>query len=495
MKLRRVLSLSFLIALQLYCALGFGISTFNTALGNSVRVLPPLPHSSYKKCEYTCNSLRKNPASLSAADGDIGHHSKKGSEKESFLHVLNAAFLVAGTTIGGGFLALPSVVAPTGFYPSVVALFGIWGFFLSQSFVLVECISRARFDSEDDSPPGVAGAAKSVFGLKGEITIGILLVVLLQATLVAQISRAGMLFSNYRMGCIASAFSIAALVFGPKDGIYFASKANAVLTLLFILSTFSVFGCGFGIADWSRLGMSSNWSSVPGALPSLLQLLVYGEIVPTVCQLLKYNTKRIKMAITIGSILTLFLQIGWSGLGLSLVSSGSAVDVLLANAGPVRLPLFCLAITAILTTILGSYLALLSTVTDFVRKKKSDDDKTGTESQSNLQEGRESNSLLQRIKIAAIISVPASLIACSSPSIFLRAIDFAGSYPVLMLWGVIPPVVALIQRSRDGKGDSKFKRSAGSSAWLAILASLSLGMVGISAVEDIVSFVSRFKGL
>ena len=506
MKLGRIISLSFIVALQLNSALGFGIVTVNTALGNSVRVLPPLrlPHSSYKKCEYR-SSLRKNPSSLSATDGDVGHNSEKGSGKESFLQVLNAAFLVAGTTIGGGFLALPSVVAPTGFYPSVAALCGVWGFFLSQSFVLVECISRARFDSEDDSPRGVAGAAKSVFGLKGEIATGILLVVLIQATLVAQISRAGMLFSNYRMGCIASAFSIAALVFGPRSGIYFASKANAVLTLLFILSAFSVFGCGFGIADFSRLGMSSNWSALGGALPSLLQLLVYGEIVPTVCQLLKYNTKRIQMAITIGSFLTLCLQIGWSGLGLGLfsglgvslelVSSGSAVDVLLATASPVRLPLFSLAVTAILTTILGSYLALLSTVTDFVNEKKSDEEETGTESQSKLQEGRGNNSLLSRIKVASIISVPASLIACSSPSIFLRAIDFAGSYPVLMLWGVAPPVIALIQRSRDGKGKSKFKRSAGSSAWLAILASLSFGMVGFSAVEDIASFVSRFKGL
>ena len=170
-------------------------------------------------------------------------------------------------------------------------------------------------------------------------------------------------------------------------------------------------------------------------------------------------------------------------------------DVLLATESPVRLSLFSLNFTAILTTILGSYLALLSTVTDFVNEKNSDEEETGTESQSKLQEGRGNNSLLSRIKVASIISVPASLIACSSPSIFLRAIDFAGSYPVLMLWGVAPPVIALIQRSRDGKGKSKFKRSAGSSAWLAILASLSFGMVGFSAVEDIASFVSRFKGL
>ena len=57
---------------------------------------------------------------------------------------------------------------------------------------------------------------KSFFGVKGEIAIGILLTILstlpyIEATLVSQISRSGMLFANYRLGCLVSAFSIAAL--------------------------------------------------------------------------------------------------------------------------------------------------------------------------------------------------------------------------------------------------------------------------------------------
>jgi len=69
--------------------------------------------------------------------------------------------------------------------------------------------------------------------------------------------------------------------------------------------------------------------------------------------------------------MTLCLQIGWSGLGLSLASSASdAVEVLLASSRSVRLPLFSLNITAMLTTILDSYLALLSTVNDFMQRRE-----------------------------------------------------------------------------------------------------------------------------
>jgi amino acid permease len=154
-----------------------------------------------------------------------------------------------------------------------------------------------------------------------------------------------------------------------------------------------------------------------------------------------------------------------------------------------------LAITAILTTILGSYLALLSTVNDFVQKsrKKDINHDDGEVSDSSMQKSQGDNSPWHRMKVASIITVPASLIACSSPSVFLKAIDFAGSYPVLMLWGVAPPLMALIQRSRDDKGTSKFKTTAGPSVWLAVLALLAIGMIGFSAIGDMASFVNKFK--
>jgi tyrosine-specific transport protein len=408
----------------------------------------------------------------------------QSAKQQPALDILNAALLVSGTTIGGGFLALPTVVAPSGFYPSAVTLIGVWTYFLAQSFVLVECINRARNNNggQQDQSQGVAATAKSVFGIKGEVTIGVLLAVLIQATLVSQISRAGMMFPNYRAGCLISALSIAAVVFGPRSGIIFASKANAVLTSLFLLSAMSVFGCGIQMADWSRLSVSNNWSSIPSAIPTFLQLLVYGEIVPSVCQILKYNTKHIHGAIILGSIMTLCLQIGWSGLGLSLVSSSAIdpVNVLLSSSGPVRIPLFCLAFTAILTTILGSYLALLSTVNDFLGRK---------EGKNNLKSY--SSSISQRMKVASVITIPASIIACTSPTIFLQAIDFAGSYPVLMLWGIIPPVIALVQRFkcrrdlREGEV-SPALNTAGPSVWVALLGSISLAMVGKNTFNDLV---------
>lgn len=412
------------------------------------------------------------------------------SNTRDLIDLVKTSFLIAGTTIGGGFLALPTVVAPCGFYPAAISLFGVWFYFLAQSFALVECINRAKIDSE--VPPTIASISRTAFGSKGEAAIGILLTILIQATLVSQIARAGMLFFNYRLGCLASAFSIAALVFAPRSGVRMAANANAGLTTLFLLSCISVFSIGVGSADFSLLSASNNWSMMPSALPSFLQLLCYGEIISTVCEISNYNAVKTKKAIVLGSFMTLCLQLTWSALGIALTPASSTIDAvsaLIQNGGPVKLPLLSLSVTAILTTILGSYLALLSTVNEWV--DKFDSRKIDKESAKGE---KDKNNILKRIKVGALISIPATLIASTSPSVFLAAIDFCGSYPVLSLWGIVPPVVALIQRSKEDKNErTQSYRSAGPSIWLAILAAFSVSLVGYNAIDDLSSVFAIFQ--
>lgn len=51
----------------------------------------------------------------------------KGTESQ----LLNAISLVAGTTVGAGILALPSVAIESGFFPSSAALIGSWIFMVT----------------------------------------------------------------------------------------------------------------------------------------------------------------------------------------------------------------------------------------------------------------------------------------------------------------------------------------------------------------------------
>jgi tyrosine-specific transport protein len=375
------------------------------------------------------------------------------------------------------------VVAPSGFVPSATALVGVWAYFLVESFVVVECLLTARSISKNkEEHPGIAAAAKSAFGTIGEAAVVVLLVLLIEATLVSQISRAGALFpsSYYRLGCSAVALSVAAIVFGGPRG-SFVPTINSGLTVVFCVMAVVLFGAGAPAADWSRLtttAANGGWSSLPRAIPTFLQLLVYGEILPTVCRLLQYQVGPIRLAIVLGSILPLGLEVGWAALGIGLIPTtttvavGDPVAALLAAGGPVQAPLLILAGTAILTTIIGSYLALQSTLEDLfpVRRRPS---------------------RRRRLVAATSIVAPALAIASISPDLFLRAIDFAGSYPVLLLWGVTPPTICLLQRRRRRRqGDVVVEQSSPPSSslplwWLWGLAILSSGLFAMSAMPDL----------
>jgi len=447
------------------------------------------------------------------------------ASRTEFGRIWNAALLVAGTTIGGGFLALPTVVRPTGIVPAVAALSGTWLFFLVQSYVVIDCLQWTKRKREPStttttaiaenrrSSPGISAAAQSAFGDRRKTAIALLLVVLTEATLVSQIARAGILFSgppasssswmslSYPLACALSSLSAAYLVFGTRRGLKFASESNSILTTLFLVSAVAVAAKGVPSAKWTRIGIGrpiggASWKALPESVPVFLQLLVYGEILPTVCELLDYRTRPIRQAVAIGSMLTLVLQIGWAALGLCLIPTGGSsrsldpVTVLLSTKNsPVRLPLLCLSVTAILTTILGSYLALESAYKDFdvTVNLHSRDEAAAENDLAGEYKTTLSGTTANRFKVASLIVLPALAIASTSPSIFLKAVDFAGSYPVLLLWGVAPPAIRLAQRKQQERQKALQSGTAMGrwrTGWLYFLMLLSTGLVGMSAKDD-----------
>lgn len=401
------------------------------------------------------------------------------SKQPNRSRIVSAALLIAGITVGGGFLALPTVVAPVGFFPSALTLVGVWVFLGAQALMMVEVLCRVHRDLKkggQSTPPGVAAAARATFGKTGEYLITFLLVLVVEATLISQISRAGMMFppSLYRVGCSLAALSVATVIFGPgsknqRENI--ATSLNSILTVVFFTMAILLFVLGVPAAEWSRLSTVQNYKSLPQVVPTFLQLLVYGEILPSICQYLNFQKRPIRWAIGLGSILPLILELGWAALGSGLNpnASGSLQDpvALLLQTGPIQTPLFCLALSAILTTILGSYLALESTIKDTLPVPSN---------------GKRHSRFLS----ASLIVLPALAIASISPSLFLQAIDFAGSYPVLLLWGIGPPAMAMRLRHNDQSTSTTNGKNVETLPkwWIKTLLGVSILLFGMSAVPD-----------
>jgi tyrosine-specific transport protein len=469
-------------------------------------------------------------------------------------------------------LALPIRVAPAGFLPSATALVGVWLFFVGQSLVVVEMIvnearrrnevgsvaiqalesssntavssagrSRNAVEATTQADVGLPSIARRALGGWGETAVSSLLVVLTMTTLVSQISKAGTMaapafspslstfslgnLGSYRAACATAALSFGALVFA--GGVTTAARVNVLLAGVFAVSGAVLFTVGAPRADWTRLWNPCNWQAASQSIPTFLQLLVYSEILPSVCVLLKHQLSALRIAVVLGSLLPLLVEVAWAGLGLgltplpplsSVVSGGAAasstvvasvvdpVNLLLKAGGPVQWPLMCLAAAAVSTTVVGSYLALGNTFSDLLTNTREGSATAGAQNPAK----RQWSQRRQRLLIAFLSILPPTLVACSSPDVFLAAIDFAGSYPVLLLWGIAPPWMALKLRHKHRKDvllseeqqpmndvaakggsflvrqcrDSKQRDSSGSDAWLVCLAVASSALVLSSAIPD-----------
>ena len=145
--------------------------------------------------------------------------------------ILSQAALIAGTTIGGGFLALPSATAPAGFFAASTGLIASWAYLLACALSLTETIFMIKGikdkewsvnskqaeleerdsdstvsseDSNEDSPVqeqemrrlSMFSIVKKCLGSAAGTAAGGVFLVLMMATLVAQLSKVGVLLEG-----------------------------------------------------------------------------------------------------------------------------------------------------------------------------------------------------------------------------------------------------------------------------------------------------------
>jgi tyrosine-specific transport protein len=323
-------------------------------------------------------------------------------------------------------------------------------FLLAEALVVAEAVGRCRGRASLTTVAETAGASK--LAVRG------LFFALVTATLASQLSKAGALLPavSYRAATLAAAVAACVAALGPSTKR--AADLNALLTAVFAASavgvgltaTTSIKAGGLAF-DASRLSIT-NAAAARRSIPTILQLLVFAETVPTVNELLDGDPPRIRAALAFGSLAPLLLEAAWACLGLGLITRGDPFEHLLGS-DPTRLCAILLAGAAVATTALGSILALKSDVAPTA----------------------------SRPRLAALYAtMPAVAVALTSPEVFFRAMDFAGAYPVAILWGVFPPLACLkLRRTTSGA------RTAGPDAWLVALASVSGLFVASTAARDI----------
>ena len=288
------------------------------------------PHSALRHR----SSLQPSNCRLFSESASIGPAPSSSSSANTF----SSAALIAGTTIGGGFLALPSVTAPVGAIPATMGLSACWLYLLFTSLTLSNTVfllsSMNTEDTVNDGVLSIFSIAQTCFGNTVGNFAGFLFLVLMTSTLIAQLSKVGLLFETLASGIInknVTIIAFAALVSFISSRSRLAEHINDALTLL-MLTSFTALVSMAGSAGWSASGLQrANYDALipalvtgghghqgPWAIPIFLQLLVYSEIIPLICTRLK-SEQEVRKAIVLGSAVPLIMCLVWTFIALGLV--------------------------------------------------------------------------------------------------------------------------------------------------------------------------------
>jgi tyrosine-specific transport protein len=359
-----------------------------------------------------------------------------------------AALLVAGTAIGGGMLALPVMTGLGGFLPSLLIYVLCWAFMYCTGLLFLEISQWVGTHSN------LVSIAEKTLGMGGKIAAWLLYLFLFYCLTLAYVVGCGEMVGSILPGLPAwggawiFTLLVAPFVFlGSRVVVKFNLLLMAGLGLSFL--AFVILGAPYVQVELLK---HADWSGAMIALPICFTSFAYQGIIPTLIDYVHHDIPRARRAILIGTLIPLAAYILWQWLILGIIPPFGPYGLVAAmeqghNAvqplshfldNPVVRTLGqAFAFFALLTSFFGVTLGLVDFLADGLALHKT-----------------RQNKLL----ICTAIFLPVLLIATYNPHLFLVALDLAGGFGCAALLGLLPILMVLAGRYRQGrKADYKFK--------------------------------------
>lgn len=346
--------------------------------------------------------------------------------------LLGSILLIVGTSVGAGMLALPIATAQLGFLGSVILLFVCWFIMTAGAFLLLEVNLWMPMNSNLNT------MAKATLGPIGQIISWLSLLLLLYSLLCAYIGGGSDLFHNLlaTAGIAIPRWSAAlmfTLIFGSIVSLGVKSIDYANRGLMFVK-----FGAYFLLVILLLPLVSSvklaagNIHSVTSATAITVTITSFGyaAIVPSLRIYFAGDVSKLKKAILLGSLIPLVCYIFWDMAIMGLIplagehglisilhsqsSTSDLVNTLSATAAHPSVTFFGGLFTSV--CVLTSFLGVSLCVTDFWADALQ------------LEKKGIGNGV-----IIAVTLLPPLMIVLFSPGIFVRAIEYAGIYCIVLL--------------------------------------------------------------
>lgn len=359
--------------------------------------------------------------------------------------VISAMFLVAGTCIGGGMLALPVVTGVGGFWPSIFVMSLCWIAMTLTALLLLEVSLWMEEGAH------VITMTTRLLGIPGRVVSWCLYLFICYASIVAytagggsQMARAIEYYTNYPISHEWASL-IFLIVFGVvvDCGSIVVGRVNAVLFVAMIVSYFVLVGMGVDEVN-SEHFLHQRWSQAWWAIPLTLTTFSFQTMVPSLTPYLHKHVSALRWAIVGGTSITMLIYVIWQWLILGIVPAEGEHSLALAlqqGESPTQflrehvegqwiyIIAEYFAFFAIVTSFLGIALGLFDFLADGLKIKK---------------EG------WGKLALGSLIIIPSLIFATQYERAFLTSLETSGGIGDSILNGMIPVLMAWIGRYRMG---------------------------------------------
>ena len=355
-----------------------------------------------------------------------------------------AIFFISGSCIGAGMLGLPIITGIIGFIPSFFVIIFVWLYMMTTALLLLE--ANLWFKTREIN---LITLAKHTLGVTGQTLVWFTFIFLFYCLLVAYIVKGGIIIkhglnlslnitlSNHITSLLLTIITMLFVIFGTKSADIF----NRICMLILIVIFFYLILISVKTIKLSHLH-HKDWSGLFFLIPFLLTTFGFHNVIPTLKSYLDHDHKKIEVAIKFGGTIPLFIYILWIGVvicviplsGDNSILSSFVNDEIATEALGVAINSTTIGFIAngfSLFAILSSILAQGLSITDF------------------LSDGLNLNQSKFGKQISCLIAfIPPYIITLINPNVFFVALEYAGGFATIILFGLLPALIVWAGRYR-----------------------------------------------
>ncbi|QCJ70199.1 tyrosine transporter TyrP [Providencia heimbachae] len=247
-----------------------------------------------------------------------------------------SVFIVAGTTIGAGMLAMPIAAAGNGFMVSLAMLLILWALMCYTALLLVEVYQHESHET------GIGSVAERYLGSGGKFITGFSMMFLMYALTAAYVSGAGeIITSNLKssfaidmadwMGIVVFTVIGGGVVCFGTSSVDFINRILFAAKIVFLVMILALMVPH--VEQQNLLSAPTQKVLILSAIPVFFTSFGFHGSVPSIVKYMGGDVKKLRMIFIIGSAIPLVAYILWQIATLGSIGTTTFIGILAENAG------------------------------------------------------------------------------------------------------------------------------------------------------------------